>query len=225
MVVTLVGGLLCIAWLRHLLARQWPKLSETRLDVIAVILLVVLVGATEWDHHNSEKGFAATKKDLADTQQTLGGANKQIDGLKKQVRDVDQWGPTDEQWKVVTANLQTEALAHPPPPDEQEPFISCIMGDAQSTRFAAKLANAFKDAGWKIKGVGYRQGTFEPVPEGVKFHIHSRTENIPALGMVLTTLDFFGIKRVGYVQVQMPPGKFAHRHWAETYTALKSPRL
>ncbi len=108
----------------------------------------------------------------------------------------------------MTQNLKTEAMVNPPPPNEQKPFITCVLGDRQSIRFAAKLAAAFKNAGWKIKGEGYYQAISEPVDEGVKFHVHSRTENIPVLNILAATLQVFGIQPVGYVREQIPPGQF-----------------
>ncbi len=209
MLITLIAGLVGIAWLRHKAAQRWRWISETRLDVVALVLLPVLVVFAEADHYKSDKELAATRKDLGEAQQKLTGANQEIQNLKQQVRDVDRWGPTDEQWKVVTANLQTEARVNPPPPDEQEPFITCIMGDVQSTHFAARMAQAFIDAGWKFKGrTGYRQAISDPVPDGVAFHVRSREEKIPVLDILWSNFELFGIKEYGYLREQMPPGKF-----------------
>ena len=128
----------------------------------------------------------------------------QLDEIKKST----SWGPTDEQFNVITSNLRTIASIESIPRDEQEPFISCVMGDAGSIRFAAKLASAFKAAGWKIKGVGYVQAISEPVREGVAVHVHSKTDVPRALDTLVGTLKRFGIECTGYVREQLPPGHF-----------------
>jgi hypothetical protein len=148
------------------------------------------------------------KTELDDTRQKLIIANKEIASLKEEFRKSAIWGLTDAQFAVLSNNLKTTAVLAPIPAEEQEPFITCVMGDAGSTRFAAKLASAFKSAGWKIKGVGYSQAMFDPVPEGVIFHVHSKTDNVPALTTTLDTLRFFGIESVGYLREQLLPDHF-----------------
>lgn len=140
--------------------------------------------------------------------ESLRSENEKLKAQLDEVKKSSKWGPTDEQFTVIASNLRTIASIEPIPSDEQDPFISCVMGDAGSIRFAAKLADAFKKAGWKLKDVGYVQAISSPVREGVAVHVHSET-NIPrTLDTLVGTLKSFGIECTGYIREQLPPGHF-----------------
>ena len=129
--------------------------------------------------------------------------------LQEEIQKSNRWGPTDEQFDVLSSNLKTAAAVEPIPSDEQDAFIACVMGDAGSMRFAEKLSSAFKQAGWKFKGdEGYRQSIFDRVPEGVIVHVHSKEDVPRALLTFIGTLKYFGIEVKGSIREQIQPGHF-----------------
>jgi hypothetical protein len=139
----------------------------------------------------------------------LRSENEELKTQLNEIQKSDRWGLTDEQFDVLSSNLKTSAALEPIPSDEQAAFISCVMGDAGSMRFAEKLSLAFKKAGWKFKGdSGYNQAIFEPIPEGVAFHVHSKEDVPRALNTLAGTLRYFGIDSTGYIREQIPPGHF-----------------
>lgn len=55
LLIALVVGVLSVSLAREKIARKYPKFKKSHIDIILIVLLVVGLSASAWDHQNTER--------------------------------------------------------------------------------------------------------------------------------------------------------------------------
>jgi len=75
-------------------------------------------------------------------------------------------------------------------------LITCILGDADGSRFAQTLVAAFRAAGWNLPGSGFNQAVYSGTPEGFIIKLHLKLAKPNGLPELLVSLREAGIEPV-----------------------------
>lgn len=114
-----------------------------------------------------------------------------------------RWGLNESQLNQLVNRMAPYATSR-----DRGDLITCMLGDAESTRFALNLVAAFRSAGWTLGGSGYNQSVFMPPPTGVVVVLHSREANPPGLNAFVGTLREAGIEPIGNLDDKVPENDF-----------------
>ncbi|MFH1185446.1 MAG: hypothetical protein V1755_10475 [Chloroflexota bacterium] len=104
--------------------------------------------------------------------------------------------------------LLSRRIAHYPQIQQERDMINSVMGDPDSTRFAAGLVTAFRQAGWTMTGSGFSQSVFSSPIEGVLMKVKQLDPMPPVLVEVINTLREAGIQPHGVIDDTLGPGEF-----------------
>lgn len=138
-----------------------------------------------------------------ETAKSLQNIEHGISELQKHIGP-QTWGLSAEQLVLLTRRMGP--YAHPE--EDRGDFITCALGDPDSTQFAANLVGAFRAAGWNLPGSGFNQAIFFSNPVGLFVKVHSETSQPPGLSEFVTTLREAGIEPQGIVEASVPEDRF-----------------
>lgn len=114
------------------------------------------------------------------------------------------WGLNDKQLALLTQRMSPYAQS-----DEKGDFITCLMNNPDSTKFATSLAAAFRSAGWTIPGRdGFASALFHGAPVGIIVTIHSKDARPSGLKEFLATLKEADIDYKWQADQSLPPDRF-----------------
>lgn len=114
-----------------------------------------------------------------------------------------KWGLSAEQLVLLSRRMARFAS-----PRDRGDLITCVLGDPDSTKFAANLVAAFRSAGWNLPGSGYNQAIFSGPLQGIIFNLHSRDSNPPGLSEALATFRESAIQVSGIIDEKIPEQDF-----------------
>jgi len=114
-----------------------------------------------------------------------------------------QWGLNANQLDLLSRVMSKFIM-----PEEKEDFITCVMGDPDSTKFAINLVKAFRDAGWQLSGNGFGRANFNKTVTGVIIKFHSEESNPPGLNEFVAILRQANIEPIGELDNKIPNDRF-----------------
>jgi hypothetical protein len=115
------------------------------------------------------------------------------------------WGMTDEQLAKLTERISIYA----PFSSERGGTVTAVLGDADSLKFAERLAAAFKAAHWKgFQGTGFAQAVFNKPVEGIIINLRDKEDQPAGLSEFVQTLRESGIEPTGNINPEVPKDDF-----------------
>ena len=114
-----------------------------------------------------------------------------------------RWGLNEDHLRRLVNRMAPYA-----PSQDRGDLITCMLGDADSTRFALNLVAAFRSAGWTLGGSGYNQAIMMPPPTGIVVVLHSRESKPPGFLEFINTLREAGIEPIGNLDDHVPENNF-----------------
>jgi hypothetical protein len=114
-----------------------------------------------------------------------------------------RWGLNEDHLRRLVNRMAPYA-----PSQDRGDLITCMLNDADSTRFALNLVAAFRSAGWTLGGSGYNQAVMMPPPTGIVVVLHSRESNPPGFLEFINTLREAGIEPIGNLDDHVPENNF-----------------
>lgn len=135
------------------------------------------------------------------TQEQLQIANEKIQNLE--AAHLRQWGLSDAMLDSLINKMRPYATD-----EDQGGLITCVMGDADSLKFAHQLSSAFRVAGWNLPGNGCNQALYTVPITGLFIQISSSEDRPPAMLEFYNFIHSVGIPIVGEVIPEVPKNKF-----------------
>ena len=113
-----------------------------------------------------------------------------------------------QRWGLNAEQLELLSRREVPYASSSTTLIDSVLGDAESTQFAASLAAAFRAAHWDLPGAGFRQTVFRGPLEGVVIQVHAQDANPPGLAECVTSLREANIQPAWEVDAAIPESQF-----------------
>ncbi|MEI7822007.1 MAG: hypothetical protein WCK55_13920 [Verrucomicrobiota bacterium] len=167
-----------------------------------------MVAKTKENLSKADEKIAKLSTADLESRDKIGVAESELALAKDRLQQLEaankhRWGLSADSLKLLTSKMSAHAAGV-----DRGDIITCVMGDQESSGFAWKLAEAFRNAGWNLPGSGTNQAMYSMPVYGIVVQARTQNENPPGLSDFITIIRSEGIEFRGELDDSLPPNQF-----------------